>query len=160
MGSGDHSIEPGSGSARPTDREEIAALKARYVRSIDTQDWVGLRDVFTAEVVIDTTGDGAGTRTDPDEFVRRVSQVLAGATSIHRVFLPELTVGADGTASGIWAMEDDIWWPAGGPVAHLHGAGHYHETYRRGPDGWRIRTMTLARTFRRLYDAAGTELRS
>jgi hypothetical protein len=150
--------DPEARTIRPTDWEQIASLKARYVRSIDTRDWAGLRHVFTDEVVIDTTGDGAGVETDPDRFVGRVAQALEGATSLHRVFLPEITVGPDGTATGTWAMEDDIWWPPGGPVAHLHGAGHYHETYRRRPDGWRIRTMTLTRTFRRLHDADGAEL--
>jgi hypothetical protein len=143
---------------RLEDFEDIRTLKARYVRCIDTHDWTGLRAVFTDPVVIDTSNDDAGVRTDPDEFVRGVARVLDGTTSLHRVFLPELDVAADGTATGTWAMEDDIWWPPGGPVTHLHGAGHYHETYVRTSDGWRIRTMTLTRTFRRLVGPDGAQL--
>jgi hypothetical protein len=27
----------------------------------------------------------------------------------------------------------------------MHGYGHYHETYERTDDGWRIKTITLTR---------------
>ena len=27
----------------------------------------------------------------------------------------------------------------------MHGYGHYHETYEKGPDGWRIKTLLLTR---------------
>lgn len=143
---------------RLLDLEELRSLKARYVRCVDTHDWPGLRAVFADEVVIDTSNDDAGVRTDPDEFVAGVARVLEHTTSLHRLFLPELDLTGADTAAGTWAMEDDIWWPPGGPVAHLHGAGHYQEAYLRTPDGWRITAMTLTRTFRRLTGPDGTEI--
>jgi hypothetical protein len=48
-------------------------------------------------------------------------------------------------------MEDELWWPAGSPITHLHGYGHYHETYVKGADGWRIASMTLTR-LHRIFD--------
>jgi hypothetical protein len=36
-------------------------------------------------------------------------------------------------------------WPPGAALKTLHGFGHYHETYRRLEDGWRIQTSTLTR---------------
>ena len=40
-------------------------------------------------------------------------------------------------------MEDRIWFPEGAPVTRLVGQGHYHETYERTMDGWRIASMRL-----------------
>jgi hypothetical protein len=62
--------------------------------------------------------------------------------------MPELELTSPDTATGIWAMQDQIWWPEGAPVRRLVGSGHYHETYRRTPDGWRIASMRLTRLHR------------
>ena len=37
------------------DVEAIKQLKARYFRAMDTKDWDAMRDVFTDDVVVDTT---------------------------------------------------------------------------------------------------------
>ena len=50
------------------------------------------------------------------------------------------------SAKAIWAMEDKLWWPEGSPIKHMHGYGHYHETYQRCGDGhWRIKSLKLTR---------------
>ena len=70
--------------------------------------------------------------------------------------MPEIELTSATTARGIWALEDQLWWPEGGPLKHMHGFGHYHETYEKlngGQDaGWRIKTMTITR-LHRLVDA-------
>ena len=30
---------------------------------------------------------------------------------------------------------------------YLHGFGHYHETYIKGPAGWRVQTVRLTRLY-------------
>ena len=41
------------------DVEAIKQLKARYFRTLDTKDWAAMRQVFTDDVVVDTsTSDG------------------------------------------------------------------------------------------------------
>jgi hypothetical protein len=53
---------------------------------------------------------------------------------------------SDMEARGVIAMEDKIWdLASGAPV--LHGCGHYHETYRREGDGWRILTSRISRLY-------------
>ena len=37
-------------------------------------------------------------------------------------------------------MEDMLRWPDG---TELHGYGHYHETYEKVGDTWRIKTLKL-----------------
>lgn len=128
--------------------EELRRLKARYFRLLDTQDWDGLVDVFTDPVEIDVSEDGGGVTTSARSFVDSVRRVLHGAVTVHHGHMPELELTSPTTATGIWAMEDRIWFPEGAPVARLVGQGHYHETYERTPAGWRIASMRLTRLHR------------
>jgi hypothetical protein len=68
--------------------------------------------------------------------------------TVHHGHMPEIELTSPTTATGIWAMEDHLWWPAGSPITSLHGYGHYHETYRKSSEGWRIATLTLTRLHR------------
>ena len=64
--------------------------------------------------------------------------------------MPEISVGDDRTATGIWAMDDHLEWPTqsterGAPVG-FRGSGHYHDHYRLDDDGrWRFRSVVLTR---------------
>lgn len=150
-----------------TSLEAIRVLKARYFRLLDTQQWDELAELFTDPVHIDVSGEGGGrgaggeVATSPSEFVGGVARALRGARSVHHGHMPELVLTSSTTATGIWAMEDRIWWPEGSPVRRLHGWGHYHERYRRSPDpavgvdGWRIESMRLERLVRLLDDVDG-----
>jgi hypothetical protein len=47
-----------------------------------------------------------------------------------------------------WARwKSEVWAPDAAPLGYtlLHGFGHYHETYIRRPEGWRIKTTRLTR---------------
>ncbi len=133
------------------DLEAIRQLKARYFRFIDTKQWDSLREVFTPDVEIDMRGEGAALSHGIDEFVTSVSGILESVVTVHHGHMPELRVTSPTTAAGVWAMEDELWWPEGSPIRHLHGYGHYHETYAKTPAGWRISSMRLTR-LQRLLD--------
>lgn len=125
-----------------SDVEAIRQLKARYFRTLDQKDWDGYRAVFTDDVEIDVSDDAPDARfTGTAEYVDMLIAMLGPATTVHRGTQPEIEIAGD-TASGIWAMDDRIWFP-GGSV--LVGTGWYEETYRRTRDGWRIATMRLRR---------------
>jgi uncharacterized protein (TIGR02246 family) len=124
------------------DIEAIKQLKARYFRTLDTKDWEGFRRVFTDDVVVDTVGSGGERITGGDAFLEYLSGALAGATTVHQGHMPEITLTSDTTATGIWALHDVVIWPGG---MRLDGYGHYHETYLKGDDGWRIASSTLTR---------------
>jgi hypothetical protein len=133
------------------DRTDVAAierLKARYFRTLDTKDWDGLVRVFTDEVTVDVAGSGGPTTTSAAAFVERVQRSLGDAITVHHGHMPEIDITSETTATGIWAMEDKIWWPDGSAVRFMHGYGHYHETYVRLASGWRIATMQLTRLHR------------
>ena len=128
------------------DVEAIKQLKARYFRCMDTKDWDGMRQVFAQDVHIDTSGDGGGIQDDADDFMTMLRSNIEDVVTVHHGHMPEIELTSATTATGIWAMEDHLWWPEGAPLKHLHGYGHYHETYEKGADGtWRIKSLLLTR---------------
>ena len=124
------------------DIEAIRQLKARYFRAMDTKDWDGMRATLTDDVVIDTSEAGGGVFSGGDEFMVFLKDVLGDAVTVHQGHMPELDVTSETTATGIWALNDIVIWPNG---TRLDGYGHYHETYEKLPDGWRIATSKLTR---------------
>ena len=124
------------------DIEAIKQLKARYFRTLDTKDWEAYREVFTDDVVMDTTESGGTRITGADAFIAYLGDALAGATTVHQGHMPEITLTSDTTATGIWALHDIVIWPGG---MRLDGYGHYHDTYAKTGDGWRIASSKLTR---------------
>jgi hypothetical protein len=131
-----------------TDLEEIRRLKARYFRLMDTKQWDELRDVFTTDVRIDTTEDSGTIIVGVDEYLPFLVGQIGDVVTVHHGHMDEIEFVDADTATGIWAMEDELWWPEGSPLRYLHGYGHYHETYRRTTEGWRIAEMRLTRLHR------------
>jgi len=130
------------------DVEAIKQLKARYFRLIDTKDWDDLPAVFTHDVEIDVSDEGGGVTRGATDFVSFLRSVIGNAITVHHGHTPEIEVTSPTTARGIWALEDQLWWPEGGPVAHLHGFGHYYETYEKTDAGWQIKSLTITRLHR------------
>ena len=123
------------------DIEAIKRLKAKYFRTMDTKDWAAMREVFADDVVADTTEAGGPCVTGADEFIAFLEQTLGNAVTIHQGHMPEIDVTSPATATGIWALHDIVIWPTG----RLEGAGHYHETYEKTGDVWRIKSLRLTR---------------
>ena len=120
----------------------IQQLKARYCRFLDTKDWDGFREVFTDDVVVDSTGSGGESIAGADAFLAFIRTNLAGRVTVHHCHTPEITLTSPSSATGIWAMEDRVSFNDG---RELSGFGHYHETYRKTAGAWRIETTTLTR---------------
>src|SRR4051812_43916184 len=109
---------------------------------MDTKDWAGMREVFTDDLVIDTTDSGGDVQSGADDFLVFLEGAIGEAVTVHHGHMPEIEITSPTTASRIWAMEDTLRWPDG---TELHGYGHYHETYAKVDGGWRIRTSKLTR---------------
>ena len=132
----------------PTD--EVAAAKARYCRFVDTKQWEAFSGLLAEAPKIrmfGPDGDLLFAFDERDAFVALSSQFLEKGRSIHQVHNAEIEELADGRVSAVWSMEDLILFPdaAPGETARMNGFGHYHETYRKGPDGWRIASVRLTR---------------
>jgi SnoaL-like domain len=101
-----------------------------------------MRHVFTDGVVIDTSEAGGGVVHGVDEFMTFLQETLADAVTVHQGHMPEIDLTSETTAAGIWALNDIVIWPNG---MRLDGYGHYHDTYEKGTDGWRIKSSKLTR---------------
>jgi uncharacterized protein (TIGR02246 family) len=139
------------------DIEAIKLLKARYFRTMDTKDWDGMRRVFTDDVVMDTTDSGGDVITGADDFMAFLRPTLADVVTVHHGHMPEIELTSPTTATGTWAMEDLLRWPAGNEV---HGYGHYLETYEKSDGTWLIKTSTLTRLGVDLTEAVPTLAKS
>ena len=65
---------------------------------------------------------------------------------MHHGHTSEIMLLSDSEATGTWAMEDMLWWPAEKGGQHLWGVGWYFEKYRKCEDGeWRIQELKLRR---------------
>lgn len=135
--------------------EEIKRLKARYFRLMDTKDWLAFAEIFTEDAVFDVYGaleenpDLSGEAAAPIHgraaIVDYVSSGITPLTSAHYGHMPEIEILSDDSATGIWALEDILRPPAGGPFALFRGYGHYHERYSRADGQWRIASLRITR---------------
>jgi hypothetical protein len=83
-----------------------------------------------------------------DKLTAAIRNMLDGdipLTTAHHAHTPEIVLTSPTTATGIWAMEDMLWWNDGEKELHLHGYGHYHEEYRKEGGKWLISYRTLTR---------------
>ena len=134
--------------------EAIKNLKARYYRCMDTKQWDGWNEVFALDATMDTREEAPGLEivVGRENIIAFVSTALEGVTTCHHGHMPEIELTSPTTATGIWAMEDHLWFSEGHPlgIAQMHGYGHYHETYELIADGkgagrWLIKTLKLTR---------------
>jgi hypothetical protein len=132
---------------RLLDIEAIKTLKARYFLAVDSQDWDGLRALLTPEARI--VGMRHGPNLTRDIFIDGIREGLAGVRTCHHGHDPIIEFVDEATARGIWAMSDDLIFPAGhrwsGEYQRRLGYGHYREEYRNEGDGWLISRVELTR---------------
>jgi hypothetical protein len=124
------------------DVEAIKQLKARYCRLMDTKDWVAFRKLFTEDVEVDSSASGGSVVTGADAFLEFLVDAIGDVVTVHQCHTPEIDTSSHTTATGVWAMEDMLRFPDG---SELHGYGHYHETYEKSSEGWRISSSKLTR---------------
>jgi hypothetical protein len=129
------------------DIEEIERVKYRYLRALDTKHWDEFADTLTEDVI----GDYGESLGEEHHFTDRATLVdfmrtsmPVGLISEHRVTNPEIDVSGD-EATAIWYLQDKIIVPEFDFM--LIGAGFYHDTYRRTPDGWKISVTGYDRTY-------------
>ena len=123
------------------DIESIKSLKALYFRSMDTKDWKVLASCFTEDLVADFR-DAPGMFVEGREnYMAQISEVLKDASTVHHGHIPEIEMIDGLNATGVWAMEDIVKLPG----LFIQGWGHYHETYRKELEGWKISRIKLTR---------------
>jgi hypothetical protein len=144
--------------------EAIRKTKATYWYAIDTKDWDLLSTVFHDGAVVDfrgerdlkpgesidrlvpaeqalAAGDGAVIK-GRDNIVAWLRTVATPLRTVHHGHAPIIEVTGPDEAKAVWPLFDYV--DNGQTVMKAYG--HYHETYRKTPDGhWAIRTLVLTR---------------
>jgi hypothetical protein len=75
--------------------------------------------------------------------------------SSHAVHHPEITLHGDGTASGIWKLEDQV--IVGEYDIAIRGAAFYYDDYVKTDAGWRISSTGYRRIYEEMYPRAGID---
>jgi hypothetical protein len=137
--------------AQEEDYNQIFKLRARYFRFLDTKQWEDFRGLFTDDLDVVIEGAvlaGGGARdhvsrwSGGDAFAAHVRNLVGGALTVHHGHMHEIDIVSPTEARGVCAMEDIVEYPDG---RTLNGQGHYHDVYRRTPDGWRIAAFRITR---------------
>ena len=81
----------------------------------------------------------------PDAIVGFIQRVLEGVKTVHHGHMPEIEITGPETATAIWAMEDELWYPDTSSWKWAHGYGTYYEKYVLEDGSWRIATIRLTR---------------
>ncbi|MES2303626.1 MAG: nuclear transport factor 2 family protein [Pseudomonadota bacterium] len=141
-------------------REAIKDLKARYCYHIDLKEWELYAGLFTEDAVLDVDQSVSTRGRAPNPMPRITGRaairafmpkLLDPADTVHQVHAPIITVTSPASAKAIWAMEDVVRMPG----FHIHGRGHYHETYVLADGAWYIASLHLTRTWAEIIE--GTE---
>ena len=131
------------------DIEQIKTLKARYIRCGDTQQWEELAKLLTGDFAALFEIAPRFSKDQPrrvgisgrDLFINTWASALVGVTTMHNVFLPEITLVSPTAANGVWGMHDLVKMPN----CVFEGWGHYHDHYVKEHGVWMIKTSRVTR---------------
>jgi SnoaL-like domain len=123
--------------------EEIKLLKARRDRAVDTKDWETYEALHAPDHY--SHNEGFERWNSAAEMIANVKKLMADVVSVHHSHTPQITFESPTKATGIWGMEDNIFWKQGQEDHWLQGFGFYHETYEKRGRKWVFTSRQLKR---------------
>ena len=121
---------------------ELTQAKAKYCRTLDTQDWDGLAALMIEGIEFGM-GDGDSEpqmTVGRDETLTLLQSLVAGARTAHQVHTPEIDLNGE-EARVIWAVQDRAVFDNGMSVT---GYGHYTERWVRREGAWKLASLRLS----------------
>ena len=125
--------------------QAIHELKGRRDHAVDLKDWDTYARLHTDDFVAMSIGPDpvVGGRAAADANARQLANVI----TVHHCHTPVIEFQDGAHATGVWAMEDNLFWKREGEKQWVRGYGFYYETYVKGDDGqWRFSYRKLVRT--------------
>lgn len=130
---------------RLVELQAIYELKARRDHAVDQRDWATYAALHTDDYVAVSIGDNP--IVGGKAAAAAIAKQLENVTTVHHSHSPVIEFQDRDHATGVWAMEDNLFWKRNGEKQWLRGFGFYRETYLRGADGkWRFSYRKLERT--------------
>ena len=136
--------------------ELIKQLKYKYLRLLDQHEFDEMRSVLTSDVRA-RYSDGKYSFDGVEAVIEFLHESMGAETflSSHACHHPEITLNGDGTASGIWKLEDQV--IIGEYDIFLRGAAFYYDDYVKTDDGWLIQETGYRRIFEEMHPRASIE---
>ena len=130
--------------------EAIKRLKYRYLRCLDQKDWDELASCFTPDATSAYSG-GKYSFEGRDAIMEFLKKAMGADSflSSHTVHHPEIELTSDVTASGIWALRDEVIETRADIV--IRGAAFYRDEYARVDGEWKIRSTGYERTYEETF---------
>jgi hypothetical protein len=130
---------------------ELTLAKAKYCRTLDTQDWNGLAALMIEGIEFGMSdGDSDPQMTvGRDETLALLKSLVAGGRTAHQVHTPEIDLNGD-EAQVIWAVQDRAMFDNGTSVT---GYGHYTERWVRQGDVWKLASLRLSHLITDIHQA-------
>ena len=143
---------------------DIAQLKYRYLRALDTHDWDLMASCFVENARVWYSG-GALSCDGRDNIIEMLRSFIDDSfISSHVVMHPEIKLTSPTTAEGIWRLQDIVHFLAPNPAftvakieggEEMTGAGYYYDDYVKTADGWKFQSMGYERIFEAIEPRAG-----
>lgn len=124
----------------------IEQLKYAYFRLLDTKRFEELGELLTDDCTA-SYENGRHRLEGRDAIVRFLADSLAdpGIVSVHQGHHPEIVVADDGTATGVWYLQDRVIVPAAD--LEIGGTAFYRDEYVAAGEQWRIAHTGYERVF-------------
>src|SRR3984957_16860091 len=130
---------------RLVELQAIYDLKGRRDHAVDQKDWNTYAKLHTDDYV--AMSISAKPIVGGQAAADALAVQLANVTTVHHCHTPVIEFQDHHNATGVWAMEDNLFWTRNGEKQWLRGFGFYHESYVKGTDGqWRFSFRKLERT--------------
>jgi hypothetical protein len=122
----------------------ICKLKARRDHALDAKDWALYAALHTENYI--SYSIGAEPIVGGKAAADTLAMLLENVTTCHHSHTPEIDFQDRDHATGIWTMEDNLFFWRDGQKQWIRGFGFYHEDYVREADGeWRCSARRLDR---------------
>jgi hypothetical protein len=137
-----------TGNERYVAVNAIRQLRARYLRLLDTKRFDEMFKLYTTDATMRLETEAPGMVFRGREGIRdMVLRSLDDVISVHHAHMPEIEIESQDKASGIWVLEDILWFGPNStaPGRRIHSFGHLFDTYTRIDGIWLIKDVLITR---------------
>jgi ketosteroid isomerase-like protein len=128
--------------------DAIKQLRSRYLRLLDTKQWDEMVTLYTTDATLrfETEAPGMVFR-GREGILEMVSTSLVDVISVHHGHMAEIEFQSPDKASGVWALEDILWFgpDSRAPGKRIHSFGHLKDIYARFGGRWLIKEVAITR---------------
>jgi SnoaL-like domain len=132
--------------------EQIKRVKYRYLRAMDTGDFVLLASLFTPDVTARFVGGSYDVTVEGKAKLLEYLEASANADVVinHNCHHPEIDLTGPGTAEGLWYLQD--WYYNRAQQRTVRGAAFYRDRYRKEAGAWKMSHTGYERVFEVVED--------